>query len=84
VESAAAVTPIQATAPKAPAIAAAFKGGHSWLELLEERIDDCMVAARGIDAEGFRDVSARLHLVRNLVVRKPGESRTGGDDRQGE
>ena len=45
----------------------------SALERLEERIDDCLVMARGIDAQGLRDVVAYLRRARNAVVWKQGQ-----------
>jgi hypothetical protein len=72
--AAAAGTVIQGAAPKAArVIAAQAKGGGSGLELLEEQIDDCMVAAKKLDSEGLHDVIAHLRRARNLVVWKQGE-----------
>ena len=47
--------------------------GPSPLELLEEQIDDCLVAARQIAGEDLDDVITLLRKARNAVVWKLGE-----------
>ena len=38
------------------------------LEALEERLDQCLTLARGLDPEEFGDVITHLRRARNLVV----------------
>ena len=52
---------------------AADEAAPSALERLEERIDDCLVMAKRIDAEGLRDVVAYLRRARNAVVWMQGQ-----------
>jgi hypothetical protein len=44
------------------------------LELLEEKIDECMVLARQTDAEGLAGVVKLLRRARNEVVWKGGQT----------
>ena len=63
--------------PAAPAAArqseTATEVHPSVLEQLEERIDDCMVMAKGLGASGPLDVVALLRRARNAVVWKQGQ-----------
>jgi hypothetical protein len=43
------------------------------LEALEERIDDALMFARGLDEEGLHDVISHLRRARNEVVWKMGQ-----------
>ena len=43
------------------------------LEALEERIDDSLMFARGVDEEGLKDVISHLRRARNEVVWKMGQ-----------
>jgi hypothetical protein len=45
----------------------------SRLEQLEERIDDTLMFARGLDDEGLKDVISHLRRARNEVVWKMGQ-----------
>jgi hypothetical protein len=45
----------------------------SKLEALEERIDDILMFARGLDEEGLHDVISHLRRARNEVVWKMGQ-----------
>ena len=47
--------------------------GKPRLETLEERIDDCMVIAKGLDREGLDQVIRLLRHARNAVVWKMGQ-----------
>lgn len=40
------------------------------LEVLEQQIDDCLMNARGLDAQGLEDIILALRRARNLVVQK--------------
>ena len=59
-------TPVGAASP------AATRANGKGLERLEERIDDCLAVARGMDAEGLAEVIDRLRNARNQVVRMAG------------
>jgi hypothetical protein len=65
------------SAGAAPAVSNAAPKGRamtgSRLEGLEMAIDDCMVMARGIDAEGLHDVIRLLRRARNAVVWMQGQ-----------
>lgn len=52
---------------------AAVKISRASLELLEERIDDCMVLTRALDREGLGTVYKLLRRARNEVVWKQGQ-----------
>lgn len=52
---------------------AAIKVSRASLELLEERIDDCMVLTRALDREGLKAVHKLLRQARNEVVWKQGQ-----------
>jgi hypothetical protein len=47
--------------------------GRQQLEGLEERIDDCLTAAKSLDREGLGDVINLLRRARNEVVWKVGQ-----------
>jgi hypothetical protein len=66
-KGAGAETGVSNAAPKARAMTG------SRLEGLEMAIDDCMVMARGIDAEGLHDVLRLLRRARNAVVWMQGQ-----------
>ncbi len=61
-----------ATATAAPP-SAKPKRSVAPLERLEERIDDCMVLARGIDADALHHVHSLLRAARNAVVWMQGQ-----------
>jgi hypothetical protein len=65
--------PAEAAAGEAPAPA---KLATRSLEALEERIDDCLVQARGLDREGLVSIISLLRRARNAVVWKMGEKET--------
>jgi hypothetical protein len=46
---------------------------RSKLEALEERIDDTLTLARGLEEEGLHDVISHLRRARNEVVWKMGQ-----------
>ena len=56
-----------------PVVVAVKKPKTSVLETLEERIDDCLTAARNLDKEGLEDVIRLLRKARNAVVWKIGQ-----------
>jgi hypothetical protein len=58
--------------PPAAAASAARTSSRS-LESLEEAIDDCLQAAKGLDRQGLADVIALLRRARNEVVWKLGD-----------
>jgi hypothetical protein len=66
--TAAAAAPPGSPAPKPRA------ANRNGLEVLEEQIDECLIAARTLDREGLEDVIGLLRRARNLVVWKTGQS----------
>lgn len=46
---------------------------RSSLEILEERIDECLIAARMLDPEGLESIIQHLRRARNEVVWKMGQ-----------
>jgi hypothetical protein len=68
-----AAAPTGAVAGAAPANQVAETVTGAPLEGLEIAIDDCMVLARGIDAERLHDVIAHLRRARNAVVWMQGQ-----------
>jgi hypothetical protein len=67
----AAEAPAQST-PVVAASPAATRPSGKGLERLEERIDECLAAARAVDTEGLAEVIDRLRNARNQVVRMAG------------
>jgi hypothetical protein len=53
--------------------AATVRVSRANLELLEERIDDCMSMARALDREGLDKVARLLRAARNEVVWRQGQ-----------
>jgi hypothetical protein len=60
--------PAQTALASPPTAPAAAPASRSKLEGLLILIDDCLVAARGLDAEGRHDVIRHLRRARNLIV----------------
>jgi hypothetical protein len=56
-----------------PAVVAVKTPKASVLESLEEKIDDCLTAARNLDKDGLEDVIRLLRKARNAVVWKLGQ-----------
>jgi len=52
-------------------VARGGRGGGS-LHMLEEQIDDCLMAAKRLDREGLDDVIKHLRRARNLIVVRGG------------
>jgi hypothetical protein len=49
------------------------RGNENGLEVLEEQIDECLLAARTLDRQGLESVINLLRRARNEVVWKMGQ-----------
>jgi hypothetical protein len=55
--------------PPGQSVVRASKGAGATIQRLEERIDDVLAMARGLDADGLGEVVQTLRSARNAVVR---------------